>query len=140
MPESVLVARERGVDISDQRCRPLTRDEVWEADLVVAMAEEHRQEVLRLDAEAAMCTFTLPELTSILAAMPPAGRASEAEARSRIALANTRRAPEHRGEIRDPLGLGLQTYREVGEEIEAGVDALVEGLFGVAEGRQAAEA
>jgi len=140
MPESTLVARERGVDISEQRCRPLTRQEIHDADLVVAMAEEHRHEVLRLDPEAAMCTFTLPELTSILAVMPPAEGSSEHQARARIAEAHRRRGSEHGGEIRDPLGLGLVTYREVGAEIEAGVDELVGGLFGVSEAPRAAEA
>jgi protein-tyrosine phosphatase len=135
--ESIQVAAERGVDISAQECAPLSAEELDGADLILAMAEEHRAEILHLDPAVAERTFTLKELASILAAMsPPRGT----DARARIAEADRRRGPEHRGDVRDPLGMGIEAYRDVGWDIETAVDAVVAGLFGVEEAPRAAEA
>jgi len=137
VPESILVARERGVDISGQECAPLTAQELDGADLIVAMAEEHREQIVQLDPQAAVRTFTLEELASILAAMGPANGDG---VRARLAEAHLRRGPQHGGDVRDPLGLGIETYRDVGRQIETAVDAVVTGLFGVGEAPRAAEA
>jgi protein-tyrosine phosphatase len=135
--ESVLVARERGIDISHQRCAPLTAQKVRRADLIVGMTEEHVEEIVRLDPGAAEKTFTLKELASILSTMPPP--APGADPRPRITEADDRRSPEHRGDVRDPLGLGEATYRDVAWEIEAAVDGIVAGLFGTEDRPAAAE-
>lgn len=42
-PEAVYVMKNRGVDITEHRSRPCTRQDVADADLVVAMAPQHAQ-------------------------------------------------------------------------------------------------
>ncbi len=51
--EAVSALRERGIDATGHRSRPVSRDLVKQADLIVAMTERHRQEILRHDPEAA---------------------------------------------------------------------------------------
>ncbi|HMO51961.1 MAG TPA: ribose 5-phosphate isomerase B [Kiritimatiellia bacterium] len=57
--EAVAALRENDIDARGHRSRPLTRDLVRGADLIVAMTERHRQDVLRLDPAAAGRTFLM---------------------------------------------------------------------------------
>ena len=58
-PEAVEAMREIGVDISAHRSRALSRQMVAEANVVLAMTEEHRREIERRFPEARGKTFLL---------------------------------------------------------------------------------
>ncbi|HEU4354072.1 MAG TPA: low molecular weight phosphatase family protein [Actinomycetota bacterium] len=137
MPESVVAAAERGVDIGAHVARRLTADHARAADLVVAMAAEHRKRIARAVPEAAGRTFTLKELTRLLEALPPgepgatalgawSHRVAEADALRR-ATTGSRRDDE---DIVDPLGLPIEAYRAVAWELEEWCERLVDGLAG----------
>ncbi len=136
MPEAVDAAAERGSDIARHRSRPLARDLLQAADLVITMTGEHRWEALHELPDAAEKTFTLKELVALLGALPaPLGSDPDA-VRARIAEAATLRsspvAPTPADEaVADPIGMGMHVFRAVAWELEALIDALVSGLFGL---------
>jgi protein-tyrosine phosphatase len=138
--EAIAVASEHGIDASSHAARRLARDHLAEADLVLAMAAEHRDAVARLDPEAATKTFTLKELVRLLEDLPGpdqvGGRGSLA---ARVAEADAHRRSGVEGnpddeDVADPLGHPLETYRAVAWELAAWSERLVRGLFGVTAG------
>lgn len=137
MGETLLVLRDLGVEPPPGGSTPLHEDLLADSDLIVTMTEEQLEAVGLLAPETAARAFTLKELAVLLAALPPVTSPDDEAVRARVAVADAlRRAPAAPAvpdaNVRDPLGLGMQVYRHVAGEIETAVDALVEGLFGVA--------
>jgi protein-tyrosine phosphatase len=147
MPESVTAAAERGVDISSHVARRLRPELVRDADLVVAMADEHRRLVIGASPQAAGRTFTLKELVRLLEAIPASDRSSvpDAALAERVRGAATLRDEGFAGnpfdeDVADPLGLPLETYRAIAWELDEWCGRLVDGLFGGERARSAAGA
>ncbi len=140
--ETLAIAKERGVDGEALRSVQLAGDMLEAADLVVTMTADHATDVLQLAPEAAEKTFTLKELAALVAALPPSAPSTDrGEVLERIAEAHRLRTespgtnpPE---DVRDPLGMPPDAYREVAQEIEEAVDELVQGLFGIREPAEA---
>lgn len=136
-PDAVRAAKERGVDAGALRPTQLTVDLLRGADLVVTMTSDHSEEVRDVAPEVAEKTFTLKELSGLLTRMRASEPSSErGSVLARIAEANRLRAASSATaspaeDVLDPLGLSMDIYREVAADIEAGVDDLVRGLFGV---------
>jgi protein-tyrosine phosphatase len=141
--EAVAALREMEVDISEHRARRLTSRLVNAADLVVGMAEEHRDAVGRVVPSAASRTFTLKELVRLLGSGRDPGDVVPLDERIRAGVerADARRAggdqPSGDEDIGDPLGLGLDSYRATAWEIEDLSARLVAALLG--EGGRAGE-
>jgi protein-tyrosine phosphatase len=137
-PDSVRAALERDLDLSGHLARRLVREHLEEADLVLAMAAEHRSAIRRAFPEGAARTFTLKELVRLLEAMhpaPPAESFDPDRLRRRVAEADELRRSigTPRGldeDVADPLGLSPETFRAVGWELADWCDRLVAGLFG----------
>lgn len=135
--EAIAVASEHGVDVSSHTARPLTREDLAGADLVLAVSTEHRDEVARLDPRAATKTFTVKELVRLLEDLPSPERGGGREwLAARIAEAHAHRRAGFDGnpddeDIADPLGHPLGTYRAVAWELASWSERLVRGLFGV---------
>jgi protein-tyrosine phosphatase len=133
---AILAAREIGLEIEGHRARPLTDHLIREADVVLALAGEHRDEVVSLVSEAAPKTFTLKELAALLEALPPAPvHADRDTAVARVAEADRLRGRPGRlairdPDVRDPIGSALFAYRDVAWDIQAAVDTVLIGLFG----------
>ena len=129
MPESVRAASERGVDISQHVGRRLSGEMLDAADLVVCMAQEHR-EIIEADRPDIMDrTFTLKELVRLLEDLP--GPSPNLQAR--VKEADDLRRDGFDGnpfdeDIADPLGLPIDTYRAVAWELEAWCERLAAGL------------
>lgn len=144
MPESVEAAEERGVDISGHVARRLTRGDVFDADVVVAMAAEHRDAVSRAMPEAADRTFTLKELVRLLEALPPpTGPLGPDDLPDRVAGAEEVRrggfhGNPHDEDIVDPLGLPLESYRAIAWELDEWTARLAQSLYGSAPAAAAA--
>ena len=145
MAESVAAAAERGVDISGHRGRALTREHVDDADLIVAMAAEHRDAVARSVRDAEGRTFTLKELVRLLDELPDAA-ASEPQPEAlaaRLAEADRLRRSGFEGnphdeDVVDPLGMPIDTYRAVAWELDEWSRRLADALFGLAPANVAA--
>ncbi|HEX6207343.1 MAG TPA: low molecular weight phosphatase family protein [Actinomycetota bacterium] len=135
MPETIVIGVEHGLDVGDHAATPLTADLIEGQDLLVGMARDHVAEIARMVPGSASRAFTLKELAHLLSALEePPPRPDERAARKRIAAADELRRA--RGgpadaDVADPIGLGHDVYRTVAGEIEAAVDRVVEGLFGV---------
>jgi len=72
MPEqSLRIARRLGITTPDtHRARQITADMVREADLVLAMARQHRREIVELVPRASRYTFTIREFARIAEGVP----------------------------------------------------------------------
>jgi protein-tyrosine phosphatase len=138
-PESVVAAGERELDISGHVARLLTPEMINEADLVLAMAGEHRDFVREVDPGALARTFTLKELVRLLDALPAAApRADAASVSDRVRQADEVRRSgfagnPHDQDVADPLGQPQHVYRAVAWELGVWIDRLIDGLFGAAE-------
>jgi protein-tyrosine phosphatase len=137
-PEGIQAMVENGVDIRDHRARRLTAPMIREADLVLAMASEHRDAVNAMVPEARDRTFTLKELSRLLQRLPatgPAGGEAGVQLSAAVAAAADLRAsgtvpPGRDEDIADPLGLGVEAYRATAWEIEQLCRAIVTAIFG----------
>ena len=131
-PEAVEAARERGTDISGHVAREVTEPMVGDADVVVTMTREQREELRAI--APAVAVFTLKELVRVLESLPPGANDAattperrEAGARARAAGFVGNPADE---DVADPLGLPLESYRAIAWEIDEWTDRLVDGLYG----------
>ncbi|HEX6263612.1 MAG TPA: low molecular weight phosphatase family protein [Actinomycetota bacterium] len=135
MPETIAIGVEHGLDVGDHAASPLTTDLIEGHDLLVGMARDHVAEIARMVPDSASRAFTLKELAHLLSSLEePLPKPDVDAARARIAAADelrrARGGPAD-GDVSDPIGLGLDVYRMVAGEIEAALDQVVEGLFGV---------
>jgi len=136
MPESIEAAREREIDISGHLGRRLSVRMVLDADLILAMAAEHRTQILGASPKLESKTFTLKELVRLLAALeapdPEAGpdaligRVAAAEALRRSGFVGN----PHDDDVADPLGMPLESFRAIAWELDEWIAKLVDGLFG----------
>jgi len=143
-PSSIAVAAELGIDISAHRARQLRRDDVRSAELVLAMASEHREAAARSAPEARGVVFALKELVCLLEALPAtsstgdptalAGRVREADRLRRDGIGDRTRQDG----VEDPLGMDLVGFRAVARDLDAWCARLADGLFGRAPARAAA--
>jgi protein-tyrosine-phosphatase len=143
MPETIAVAAERGLDLEEHAATPLTPDQIEDADLVLGLTQEHRDEVVLMVPSARAKAFTLKELATLLRMLDAAPSGLDREAAlARIAEADALRdavdAPMLDLDVADPLGFGPDFHRAVAWEIEEAVDVLVARLFGPADRVRAA--
>jgi protein-tyrosine phosphatase len=137
-PGSVAAAAERELDISGHVARLLTREMIGGADLILAMAGEHRDFVRKVDPGALARTFTLKELVRLLDALPAAApRADAGSLADRVREADEIRrggfsGNPHDQDVADPLGQPQDVYRAIAWELDVWIDRLIEGLFGTA--------
>ncbi len=141
VPESVRAAAERGVDVSSHVARRLTAPEVGAADLVVAMAAEHRGSVARLAPGAEPKTFTLKELVRLVESLPPARLGTGIAVR--VTAADELRRKGFEGDpadedVTDPLGMPFESFRAVAWELDEWCSRLADGLVGRAPARAGA--
>jgi glycine hydroxymethyltransferase len=139
--EAVEALQERDIDISDHRARLLTRDMVDSADLILAMAAEHRDSIVRVSPSAAGRAFTLKELVDLLdhRRVPQVEDADSSHMRSAVESIDALRATSHTDDlmdedVADPLGLGIEAFRAAAWEIGELSERLVGGLFGAPAG------
>jgi protein-tyrosine phosphatase len=133
MAETIEAARERGIDITTHVARRLAVDDLHGADLIVAMAADHRDAVAAWTPDLADRIFTLKELVRLLESLPPVETASDLPARVRAAA--ERRREGFRGnpfdeDVVDPMGMPLDNYRAVAWELDEWTDRLAEALAG----------
>lgn len=134
---SVRAAAERGSNIEAHRARRLTAGMLRDADLVLCMAGEHRDQVAALAPAVTGRTFTLKELVRLLEASEasdPPGDDREVLA-DRVAAAEALRASGFAGnpldeDVADPLGMPLESYRAIAWELEGWCLRLLDGVFG----------
>ena len=96
--EAIEVMAARGADLSDHRAKPMTRELVERADLVLTMTEDHRDTVARCYPEHVHKVVTLGT------------------------FAGTKK------EVADPIGQGRNAYESCADQLTSMVDAVVARL------------
>jgi protein-tyrosine phosphatase len=114
MDESIRAAAERGVDIGGHLARSISAGIVDDADLVLCMASDHRDAIVRTWPEQRGKTFTIKELVRLLEASSPTG---PLPVRVAAAAAARNESTRDDGDVRDPLGDPIDGYREVADEL-----------------------
>jgi protein-tyrosine-phosphatase len=139
--EAVRAAKERGSDVSGHRARRLEAPHVEDADLVVGMAGEHREAVVRLMPGAEARTFTLKELVRLLEALPAPQSGDSFDDRVRAAHRLRRSGFEgspYDEDVSDPIGMSIDTFRAIAWDIDEWCTRLAAGLLGKAVAREEA--
>jgi protein-tyrosine phosphatase len=136
MPESIEAAREREIDISGHVARRLSVRMVLDADLILAMADEHREVIVGASPRLGPKTFTLKELVRLLGALEGPDPQDDPDGLAgRVAAAETLRRSGFEGnphdeDVADPLGMPLESFRAIAWELDEWISKLVDGLFG----------
>jgi protein-tyrosine-phosphatase len=99
--EAVAVAAERGVDLTGHRSRPIDRQMLQAADLILCMTRQHKESVVRLEPRA-------EEKVRLLASLAPGSTGEE--------------------EIADPAGGGVEAFDECLTEMEKPLVGLVKRI------------
>lgn len=115
--EAQAVAWEEGIDISGHRPRQLTPAMVREADVLIAMSERHRMEILRMNPEAGERTYLLNGLAAELKGRTVRGYR----------------------QISDPFGRSGKAYRKVFNQMRKELEQSLDRLRQIAADRRAAE-
>lgn len=97
---AILAVRELGVDLSAHRSKAVTAELMNEADLVLAMTNSHKQQLLRFMPQAAGKVFTLAEYTT----------------------------EDKNKNISDPFGGNLDIYMECRDELSIYIRKLLDKL------------
>ncbi|HXY72730.1 MAG TPA: hypothetical protein VEM41_09310 [Actinomycetota bacterium] len=140
VPETIQAMVERGVDVTGHRARRFEPGMARDADLILAMAAEHRDAIVAAVPEAADRTFTLKELSKLLDRLEmDASADGAAERRPGVlaaAAAKLRSSgivePSRDEDVADPLGLGIEAYRATAWEIEGLCGRILDATFGPA--------
>jgi len=139
VPEAIEAMVEKGIDISGHTARRFGPGLARDADLILAMAAEHRAAVVAAAPECAARTFTLKELAHLIGRLPLGAIDREAGAESRPALlaaaADDLRGsgsvqPSRDEDVADPLGLGVEAFRATAWEIEGRCREVLDAAFG----------
>jgi protein-tyrosine phosphatase len=141
MPEAAAAAAELGVDIGGHRARRLLPGMAERADLVLCMAAEHRDAIVRATPSATGRTFTLKELVRLLERLPE-GDPNRAEDRIAAADALRRGEPatgDRDDDVVDPMGQPMDGYRAIAFEIDDRCRRLVAAAFAPAVARPRSE-
>ncbi len=105
-PQAIKIMKEYEIDISSHKAKSLSKDLIDEADLILVTEEKHRERVRELNPEAENKTFLLKEFAGDKKPPPEGG------------------VPPKAGnlEIRDPIGLSDEVYREVAGEVKSALE------------------
>lgn len=120
------VAAEHGVDVTDHRSRRLEPSDLTRADLVLVMTRAQSEQVLEFAPWAADRVVTLRAAAWKARSVPSRGMPFSTWAASLSAdVPQAERTTSSSHDITDPIGRPLRRYREMAEEVEASVAALV---------------
>ena len=134
-PEAVALLGARGVDHLGHHARQLTRGQLADADLVLAMTTQHRAAVARLLPRAVHRTFTALEVARLLPATDLAGLPADPGGRllALPAALAAARGQQPRGEgsddVGDPFRRGAAAFATMADELDPALAVLVAALL-----------
>ena len=118
-PEAARVLAELGGDPAHFAARQFSAKIASDADLLLAMTREHRDAVLELAPRQLRRTFTLAEAAELITRFDPSDVAELASLRSRLRA-------EQIPDVPDPIGQSPEVFDQVGAQIAALVQPIVE--------------
>lgn len=136
---AVRAGRKLGFDLTPHLSRAATTGLVGDADLVVTMERRHVVHVVTELGADLSATFTLPELAGLASELPREPGEAVPEWIERINVGRRRHAmldgPNGAPEIDDPTGWGGRRHIAAARRIDDAVTAVLDGMYGPAEGR-----
>ena len=138
--EMIAEARARGVDLTAHRGSPVSSEELRGSDLVLAMTERHRDQLVVLEPEARERVFTFKELARLAPHIEPVP--TDVPPRRRLRTLAKRAArlrpyverPADLEDVADPYGGSVAEYRACAREIADLVTVIADATFGPARG------
>ncbi|MCT4619005.1 MAG: low molecular weight protein arginine phosphatase [Marinisporobacter sp.] len=97
---AVRAMEEKGIDLKDHRATFITKELTQEADLILTMTRNHKNQLLYMEPKAKEKIYTLKEYTG------------------------------GDGDIVDPYGQSIDVYKECSKEIEESLKVLIEKIIG----------
>lgn len=122
-------ARDRGIDLSLHRGAVATPSALGDADLVIAMTESHRSQLVRVAPGVRDRTFTMRELVRLLDAADEAPTDLVDAARIANRVRPLAPAAASREDVDDPYGGSREGYRRTAAELEELTSRLAAQLF-----------
>ena len=125
-PHVLSVLAERGLTLADHRSRKITRAQVDDASLIVAMTRNHAWAIAAYDTEAAARTFLLDELVRLGERVGPrGGEMMDAWLTEIDALRPPDRLARASEEVADPAGESIDVYRSTLARLDRAVQRLM---------------
>ena len=120
------VMSSRGIRLNEHSARSLEPSDAERADLIIVMTSVHRREIEERMPSMSQKVLLLKELHLIEAEVPP-----EASAAQRLAALLGAKRPEYRRalDVNDPMGLPLEVYERCADELEKGIERLIQLLW-----------
>lgn len=128
MPEAVELLSSRGIDLSRHRSRPVDAEELATADVIVVMTSVHVREIRTAHPDVLPKVLLLKELAEI-APNPDVGTGTPGD-RLRGLLTGTRPESRRSLDLDDPIGLPIGAYERCADDLQRGIDVLVNALCG----------
>ena len=133
---TIMVLRERGIDLARHRATELDAGVLAAADLVLAMTADHIGVVLAWERSASRRTFTLGGFARALEAARRSG-VGAGTPDELVDLANEHREELPADDVPDPVGQGSVAYERCADRIDELVRPLVRALAGAARATRA---
>ncbi len=128
-PETVIAAREVGVDLTHHRSTPIEAVDLRDIDLVLGFEHQHVAAAVVDHGAALEKTYLLTELPALLG--PGAGILTLAEASDRRGILKRHGTP-----IEDPIGRPLPVHRRTVGQIVENCDLIFDALLGSREQKE----
>lgn len=116
----------RGIDGSSHIAKSLSRDQLQDADLVIAMTSVHLREIGQMDPTVLGKTVLLKEIPALGAA---AGRSDTSRGRLEALLEAKRPEWRRAMDVDDPMGLPSHVYKLTADELWTGLTYLARFLW-----------
>lgn len=125
-PHVIEVLAERGVELVGHVSRKITREQIDDASLIIAMTRTHAWSVAAHDPDAAARTFLLDELVRLGAQVGPrGGEMLEAWLAEIDALRPPDRLARAGEDVTDPAGESIEVYRATAARLDRAVQRLM---------------
>ena len=98
--QAIKAMEDEGIDLTNHRSKPLTRDMIDRADIILTMTINHKNIILQINPEAKDKVFTLKEYANMGFL-----------------------------DVQDPFGLPVEEYKESAREIRAALEKIIKRIF-----------
>ena len=128
------VLRERGVLVPGHRAVQVTREQIMEADLILAAARQHRAAVVTMAPPALGRTFTIRQFARLvdqiepITAVDPVELGRQLVDDAKFARGMLQPVPVDQDDVADPMGRPLTVFRECADQIEDAVRRILRPL------------
>ena len=128
------VLRERGVLVPGHRAVQVTRDQIMEADLILAAARQHRAAIVTMAPPALGRTFTIRQFARLvdqieqITAADPVELGLQLVDDAKFARGMMQPVPVEQDDVADPMGRPIAVFRECADQLDDAVRRILRPL------------